>query len=68
MRRAGIAVAPIPRTDCVGPSNIEMMAVLGEKIDALLGHPFRQVSVLARRHSHQGLEFRVQALKQFGEG
>ena len=42
-----------------------MMAVLGEKIDALLGHPFRQVSVLARRHSHQGLEFRVQALKQF---
>jgi len=44
-----------------------MVAVLGEKIDALLRHGLRQVPAPARRHAHERLKFRMKAVKEFQE-
>jgi hypothetical protein len=54
-----IAMASIARADCVGAAYIEMIAVLGEKVDALLRDGFGQVPVPASGRSHKCLEFRM---------
>lgn len=57
--RTRIAMASIAHANCVGAAYIEMIAVLGEKVDALPRDGFGQVPVSASRRSHKRLEFRM---------
>jgi hypothetical protein len=68
MRRAGIPMASIARADFGRPSDIEMIAVLGEEIDTFLRHGLGKRAAFAWRHAHELFEFRMKALKQFWQG